>query len=83
MTTRRKLLMYTRAGCGLCEEMRSELAPWLRNQGASLALVSVDSDPVLRQTYGERIPVLLLDGEEICWGRLELDLLDEAWFAGR
>ena len=71
--------MYTRPGCKLCDEMQAALAPWLRDHAAVLTLVSIDSDPALLALHGERIPVLTFDGEEICFGRLDLDLLQEAW----
>lgn len=75
--------MYTRANCGLCEAMLDELTPWLRERGSRVEAISIDSDSDLRRRYGERVPVLVLEGEEICFGRLELDLLEEAWSATR
>lgn len=75
----RELLMYTRPGCGLCDEMQAALAPWLREHSAVLTLLPIDSDPALLVSHGARIPVLILDGEEICFGRLDMDLLQEAW----
>lgn len=36
-----------------------------------LALVDVDSDPLLRRRYGLKIPVLLLAGSPVCSGALD------------
>jgi len=36
-----------------------------------LTVVDVDSDPVLRRRFGLKIPVLLLDGVLVCFGKLD------------
>ena len=36
--------------------------------GVQLALVDVDEDPELAAEYGDRVPVVVIDGEEFaCW----------------
>jgi glutaredoxin-like protein DUF836 len=74
----RGFLLYSRAGCGLCEEMLSELAaiPEVRIVGVEVA--DVDADPATRGRYGHKIPVLLLGGELVCHGRLDLEELHKA-----
>ncbi len=64
--------MLSREGCGLCEEMHEAieaLRPVLSLP--PLALVDVDSDPLLQRRYGLKIPVLRLNGELVCFGRLD------------
>jgi hypothetical protein len=34
-------------------------------------VLDVDADPAARSRYGHKIPVLLLDGQLVCHGRLE------------
>ncbi len=75
---RRKLVMYTRAGCGLCEDMQEAVAASIAGTGATLTLIDISNDPQLHAAHGERIPVLLVDGEELCFGRLDEDLLEQA-----
>lgn len=58
--------MYGRAWCHLCEEM----AQALRAAGIDFEEVDVDSDRRLDELYGENVPVLLKEGEEICRHRL-------------
>lgn len=56
------LILYTRAGCCLCEGLEERL----RELGLPqpLRLVDVDSDPALRARYGLSVPVLaVIDGE--------------------
>jgi hypothetical protein len=64
------VVLYTRAGCHLCEEMHAEL---LRAEVAvpyELVLVDVDTDPELARLHGLSIPVLLIAGRPAFKGRL-------------
>ncbi|HEY2683616.1 MAG TPA: glutaredoxin family protein [Steroidobacteraceae bacterium] len=70
--------LYTRAGCGLCEEMREELAALPAAAGVPVELADVDQDPALRSRYGHKVPVLLLAGELVCHGRLDLEEVEKA-----
>ncbi len=49
---------------------------------ASLAhdveVFDVDADPAARTRYGHKVPVLLLGGELVCHGRLDLEEVDKA-----
>jgi len=66
------LTLLTRPDCGLCEDMLRELdALRARRPLPPLALLDVDSDPVLQRRYGLKIPVLLLDAVPVCNGRLD------------
>ena len=61
------LVVVSREGCGLCEEMLHALADLERHQGLPpVTVVDVDSDPELTRRYGLKVPVLLLDGSVIC-----------------
>ena len=61
-----ELTLYTRADCHLCDEMHAALAPYLERFSLDLELVDVDRDPELRHRHGARVPVLALDGLEVC-----------------
>lgn len=60
-----RLTLYTRAGCGLCEEARVLLERLRAPLGLPLDLVDVDASDSLRARYGEAVPVVALDGVEI------------------
>ena len=63
----RGLVVVSREGCGLCEDMLYALADLEQHQGLPpVAIVDVDSDPELTRRYGLKVPVLLLDGTVIC-----------------
>ncbi|HEY4365925.1 MAG TPA: glutaredoxin family protein [Steroidobacteraceae bacterium] len=65
-------LVYSRQGCALCEEMLEELAQVLPPPVAATVVVQdVDADPELERKYGQRVPVLLVDGEFLCCYRLD------------
>ena len=70
--------MYSRPGCGLCEEMLEALAALPAAQGIAVQVTDVDRDPALRERYGHKIPVLLLAGELVCHGHLDPDELHKA-----
>ena len=40
-------------------------------EAARVAVVDIDQDPELERKYGQRIPVLLADGEFVCDYRLD------------
>ncbi len=76
------LTLMFREYCSLCHQMRDQLAPYQAEYGFALEVVDVDADPVLEQRYNERVPVLLLDGREICHWHLDEAKLRAALAAG-
>jgi hypothetical protein len=64
-------VLYSRPGCGLCEELRAELERLPAARGYPLDVVDVDADAATRVRYGHKIPVLLFAGEMVCHGRLD------------
>lgn len=63
------VMLLTRAGCSLCEKARAQLAGLADELGFTLGTTDVDvaadaGDSALRVEYGDRLPVVLLDGRE-------------------
>ena len=56
--------LYGKPGCHLCDEARSVVATVQRGRPFELREVDITADPALNRRYGERIPVVELDGEE-------------------
>lgn len=56
--------LMTRQGCHLCEVAADELERILPDFRLSARLVDIDTDPGLRAEYGDRVPVVLLNGRE-------------------
>jgi len=65
--------VYSRPGCGLCEELLAELSALPAAAGHPIAVLDVDADPAARGRYGHKIPVLLYAGELVCHGRLDVE----------
>jgi type IV pilus biogenesis protein CpaD/CtpE len=57
-----RVVLYGKAGCCLCDEARATVAEVRTRQPFELEEVDVSLDPVLHARYGERIPVLEVDG---------------------
>jgi hypothetical protein len=70
--------LYSRPGCGLCEEMLLELAALPAAAQAGVDVLDVDADPAAKVRYGHKIPVLLYAGELVCHGRLDPDEVHKA-----
>ena len=70
-----RLAVYTREGCLLCEEMIEALAAWLAGRGLEVEVLDVDADATARARYGLKVPVLTVNGEPVCSGRFDPDLL--------
>ena len=57
--------LYGKPGCHLCDEARAVVSEALAGRDVDLEEVDVTLDPALEHRYGERIPVLAVDGEEL------------------
>jgi len=60
------LQLLGRVYCHLCHDMEDALAPLAGEFGATVEVLDVDEDPALEERWGELVPVLMHDGEEIC-----------------
>ena len=70
-----RLTLYHRRGCHLCEQMLAALYFTYGDQ-LEVQLVDVDSDPKLKQEYGQRIPVLTAGSRLLCETRLDEAAVD-------
>jgi glutaredoxin len=57
--------LYGKPGCHLCDDAREVVERVRADHPFELRQVDVSVDPGLHREYGERIPVLELDGEEL------------------
>jgi hypothetical protein len=73
-----RLILYTRARCGLCDEMLAVARPVADRFGVSIEPVDIDRDPDLARRYNTAIPVLELDGTEIARYHLDAEALERA-----
>jgi len=59
------ITLYGKPGCHLCDEARDAIARAVAGHEVEIQHVDVTLDPVMERRYGERIPVVSLDGEEL------------------
>ena len=59
-----RLTLYGKPECCLCDEAREAVAEVRRDRPFDLEEVDISLDPLLNRRYGERIPVLCVNGEE-------------------
>jgi glutaredoxin len=57
--------LYGRPGCHLCDDARAQLQALQAELGFALAEHDIEADDDLLRRYLERIPVVVLDGEEL------------------
>ena len=70
-----RLQLLTREGCHLCLTASETLARIGAEFGEVPREVDVDSDPELQAEYGDRVPVVLLDGREHSYFTFDVDRL--------
>ena len=61
----KSLVLYSTDHCALCEEALDLLFSMPELRGLALRVVDVAEDDALLRRYGERIPVLRMDGREV------------------
>jgi glutaredoxin len=56
--------LYGKPGCCLCDEARDAIDSVRAEHDFTLEEIDVSLDPALQYEYGERIPVVAIDGDE-------------------
>ena len=73
MKTRARVVLYTKANCGLCIEMKEQMALANCDELYTLAEVDIETDAELFARYRYEIPVLFIDGLEAFRYRIKPD----------
>jgi glutaredoxin len=60
----RRVVLYGRPGCHLCDEARAVILRVRAERAFELEEIDIDGDDALFKRYLERIPVVTVDGEE-------------------
>ena len=66
-----RLTLVTRVGCHLCDVAKEVLVDVAAETGETWREVDVDADAGLLDEYSDRVPVILLDGREHGYWRVE------------
>jgi glutaredoxin len=70
-----RLTLITRAQCHLCEDAKAAIARVAAAAGVAWDELDVDADAELQAEYWDRVPVVLLDGREHGYWRVEEERL--------
>ena len=73
-----QITVVTRVDCHLCDVALAQVRAIAGETGAAVTEVDVDADPDDRAEYGDRVPVILLDGVEHGYYRVEPERLRRA-----
>ena len=65
-----KVTFYTKAGCHLCDNARDALDEIATHTSYELTEIDIRSDMALFERYRYRIPVILMNGQEVAEGRI-------------
>ena len=61
---RHEVTLLVRAECHACATAREDIARICAELDVPWCTTDVDTDPELRAEYGDRVPVILVDGRE-------------------
>ncbi len=75
-----RISVYSRPGCHLCDELMDQLMPLVRGL-AAVDLCNVDSRSEWREKFGDRVPVVEVDGRFVCQYTLDAAALQLALMA--
>jgi glutaredoxin len=73
VTEKVRVILYTKPGCHLCDEMKREIQRAGCAQLYTLDEVNIETDSDLLARYRYEIPVLLIDGVEAFRHRLRAE----------
>lgn len=78
MPAQPELTLYFREGCHLCEDMEQQLQELLEKGSYRLCRIDIDEDDGLKTAFNARVPVLCLDGMDLCEHFLDLEAVRSA-----
>jgi glutaredoxin len=73
-----QVTVMTRQGCPACDTAERDVERICGELGVEWSVLDVDSDADWRGEYGDRVPVILVDGEEHGYWKVEEDRLRRA-----
>ena len=68
-----QVTLMVRAECHACVQAKDDVRRICTELGVAWSTEDVDTDPELRAEYGDRVPVILIDGAEHGYWAVEED----------
>ena len=72
---KRQVVVYTRESCHLCHEALAVVERHRRRFNLEIRTVNIDGDPSLVELWGDRVPVVEVDGRPRFFGEVDPVLL--------
>ena len=66
-----EVTLYTRPGCHLCDEAKSQMAPLLAEFGGRLYVVNIYADPQFCELFNLDVPVIFLGDRKVAKHRVD------------
>jgi len=66
-----EVTLFTRPGCHLCDEAKSQIVPILAEFGAQLREINIDADPNLREQFNFDVPVIFVGDRKVAKHRVD------------
>lgn len=74
----KKVTVYSRSGCHLCEIAIDRIKSTMDELKFELDIKLIDNDIKLQEEYGEQVPVILIDGKVHDYWRVDLERFTKA-----
>ena len=74
-----KVVFYTKAGCHLCEDARELLEEVAEGTEYALTEIDIRTDMAIFDLYRYRIPVIIINQENLLEGRIDANELTQAF----
>jgi glutaredoxin len=66
-----EVVLYARAGCHLCDDAREVISTVRASAPFAFVEIDIETDDALVREYGVRIPVVTVNGQELCEYRVD------------
>ncbi|GAA4514803.1 glutaredoxin family protein [Brevibacterium yomogidense] len=66
-----RITVLTRAGCSLCVDAEQVVAQVAETRAVDVTITDIDTDPGLRDRYEWDVPVVLVDGRQVGFHRID------------
>jgi glutaredoxin len=73
-----RVTVLTRENCHLCDEAEAAVSRICGELGVPWSTEDVDADPELRAEYGDMVPVIMVDGKQHGYYKVEEERLRRA-----
>ncbi|MGO1397705.1 MAG: glutaredoxin family protein [Brevibacterium yomogidense] len=73
-----RVTVLTRTDCGLCSAAEQVVAQVSEGRDVDVTFTDIDTDPELKDRYDWDVPVVLVDGRQVGFHRIDPDRLARA-----